>query len=229
MSRLQRSVIPQAATVALMLAAVLLASGCATSAAKDYSLFRENMPRSILVLPPLNESEDINAGFAYLSIASEAIGEKGFYVFPVAVVDTLMRENGLTSAADMHALPLSSIDEITGADAVLYITLEQFGQKFEGLDKTTRVRARASLVDVGSGQELWQNTIDHQHGGNRGNASGYVLNTLIAAPVGQLFSSVSDRVHAEARLAHYRLVTPTGRGLLFGPRHPLHGSEETGG
>lgn len=211
----------------LVVAAVALiaCSGCAAPEQKDYSLFHRYMPRSILILPPINESTENSASAAYLSIASQAVGDKGFYVFPVAVVDTFLRENGVPDPADMHAIPLARIDEFTGADAVLYLTLEQFGQKFEGLGSTTRVRTRGRLVDVDSGQELWQNTVDHQNLGDRGNASGNVLNALMATSARQSLDNVSDSIREEARQANYRLVTPTGRGLLYGPRHPLHGSD----
>ena len=45
------------------------------------------MPRSILVLPPINESMDVNVTYSWLTTASQPIAEKGFYVYPVAVMD----------------------------------------------------------------------------------------------------------------------------------------------
>ena len=39
----------------------LLASSCAAVAPPDYAPYRAHLPRSIVVLPPLNETTDVNA------------------------------------------------------------------------------------------------------------------------------------------------------------------------
>ena len=44
-----------------------LISGCAPTKSVDYSAFKEARPRSILVLPPLNESPDVKATYSMLS------------------------------------------------------------------------------------------------------------------------------------------------------------------
>lgn len=204
-----------------------LGAGCATVPDKDYSAFRANMPRSILVLPPVNESIEAEASYSYLSVASEAIGEQGYYVYPVAVIDAFMRENGLPDPEDMHAVPLDRIGEIIGADAVLYITLEEFGQKFELLSSTTRVRARASLVDVDTGQELWNNTVNHAAGST--SSGGGLLAEVLTAAITQVGRTANDAVHGAARLANRTLVATPGEGLLYGPRHPDFGTEELPG
>ena len=212
------------ARVLVAACAAFLASACETVPDKDYSAFRAAMPRSILVLPPVNESVDVEATYSYLTVASEAIGERGYYVFPVGVVDAFMRENGLPGPEEMHAVPLDRIDEIIGADAVLYITLEEFGQKFELLRSTTRVDARAELVDVGSGATLWTNEVNYAVGNS--STGGGLLADVVAAAITQAGNTVNDVVHDGARVAHSRLVTVPGQGLLYGPRHPAFGTEE---
>lgn len=202
----------------------LLGAGCVTPPTRDYTLFREHMPRSILILPPLNESVDANASYSYLTVAAEALGERGYYVYPVAVIDEFMKDNGLPGPDEMHAVSLAKIDEIIGADAVLYITLEEFGQKFEVLSSTTRVNARASLVDVETGQELWTNQVEHAAGS--GSSGGGLLGDILAAAITQVGNTATDAVHVQARIAHHRLVAGSEDGLLYGPRHPLFGTEE---
>ena len=59
-------------------------SACSTVPAKDpYVLYRELMPRSILVLPPVNESVDVNAPYSWVTTATMPIAEQGYYVFPL--------------------------------------------------------------------------------------------------------------------------------------------------
>ena len=53
---------------------ILLLVGCATQSqtAYDYTQFKEENPLSILVLPPLNDSLDVNAGYSFLSVGDSS-------------------------------------------------------------------------------------------------------------------------------------------------------------
>jgi hypothetical protein len=69
-------------------------------------------------------------------------------VFPVEEVDHFFKENGMPTAGEMHQAPLNRIREVTGADAVLLVTLEQYGSHYHVLNSTTVVKVRAQLVDT---------------------------------------------------------------------------------
>ncbi len=122
----------------LRLTGVLLlcvcASGCQTTSTFDYARYRQYPPRSILVLPPVDDTMEVAASYAYLPTVTRPIVERGYYVFPVAVVDRMMRENGLPGPAEMHTIALAKIDEIFGADAVLYLTLSDWGTSYGVID-----------------------------------------------------------------------------------------------
>jgi hypothetical protein len=133
----------------------LLLTGCATKP-YDYTNYRAHMPRSIVVLPPLNESTDLRGTYSYLSTLTKPIAEMGYYVYPVAVVDQLFKENGMPGAGEMHQAPLHKIQEIIGADAVLYLTLKQYGTKYVVLSSVTTVMAVGKLVDTRTGTVLWE-------------------------------------------------------------------------
>ena len=202
-------------------ASVLLGACASTGPQEDkYALYRELMPRSILVFPPVNESLDVNASYSWLTTASEPIAEQGYYVFPVAIVDEFMKENGLPNPEDMHAAPLDKIGEIFGADAVMYVTLEEFGQKFELVQSVTRIVARAELVDVDTGQVLWNDRVVYADSGQNGTTGGGLLGALISAAVVQVGSTVSDRTHEASILANYRLFESGSNKLLLGPANP---------
>ena len=70
----------------------LTLTGCATTKSYDYTNYRAYPPRSILVLPPLNESTDIRGTYGYLSTVTRPIAELGYYVYPVVVVDHFSRK-----------------------------------------------------------------------------------------------------------------------------------------
>lgn len=110
------------------------------------------------MLPPINQSTDVRGTYSYLSTVTRPLAEMGYYVFPVAEVDELMKENGLPTAGEMRSVSLDKIGEIIGADSVLYVTLKKYGSKYELISSVTTVAADAKLVDVKTGVTLWEGT-----------------------------------------------------------------------
>jgi hypothetical protein len=199
------------ARMLLVSVALVLLAGCATVAPKDYTEFRKSNPRSILVLPPINESVEVAATYSVLTTTTRPLAELGYYVFPVAVVDAMLKENGLTIPGEMHQAPLAKLHEVFGADAVLYIVVEKYGSKYQVIASTTMVHARAKLVDARTGVVLWEGRARAQSGGQSG---------LIEAVVTQVMSKMFDQSHGVAAMASHQLVSAPQGGLLRGPRHP---------
>lgn len=206
-------------SVSLLVLAAML-TGCAAPKAYDYTAFKQAKPRSILVLPPVNESVDIKATHSLLSHSSKPLAEAGYYVLPVALVDETFRQNGLTQADDMHAVDLKKLNEIFGADAVLYLKVKRYGSTYYVLGSATIVEAQARLIDARTGTLLWDGTASASSEEGKNNNAGLV-GLLITAVVQQVLSSVTDQSHEIAGITSHRLlsVRPVN-GLLPGPRHP---------
>jgi hypothetical protein len=202
---------------------LLLLTGCNTVKPYDYTNFRAHPPRSILVLPPLNESTEVEGTYGYLSTVTQPLAERGYYVFPVEVVDQYLKQNGMPTAGEMHQVPLNKVRDIIGADAVLFLTLKQYGSKYVVLNSVTTVQVEARLVDTRSGIVLWQGTGTAEQ---RGAGSGNLLASLIAAAVTQAINSKTDRAHQVSRLANATLFYPKDTGLPYGPYSPRFGQTE---
>lgn len=196
--------------------AVALLSGCATVPPKDYTEFRRSHPRSILVLPPLNETADASATYSVFTTTTRPLAEQGYYVLPLALVDQMLKENGLTVPADMHQAPLGKLHEVFGADAVLYIKVESYGTKYVVISSTTVVKAQAKLVDCKTGVLLWEGATRVEFSGQSG---------LVQAVVSQVMSKMMDQAHVVAAMASQQLINKPGQGLLRGPRHPEFGKD----
>eukprot|EP01036_Dinobryon_divergens_P052187 gene52187-69820_t len=69
-------------------------------------------------------------------------------LLPVAVVGETFKQNGLTNAADIHAVDIKKLDEIFGADAALYVTISNYGATYTVLNSVVVVSVDAKLVDV---------------------------------------------------------------------------------
>ena len=193
---------------------MVLFTGCV--APYDYTNFRANPPRSILVLPPLNNSTDMHATYGYLSTITRPIAEMGYYVFPVAVVDQVMKENGMPTAGEMHQVSLQKVHEVIGADAVLYVTLKQYGSKYQLITSTTTVAAEAKLVDVKTGSLLWAGKVTLAQSSSSGN----IFVDLVAAPIYQTINSSTDAAHGLSGPANCQLLMVKDHGLLPGPYYP---------
>jgi len=192
----------------------------------DYAAFKASKPRSIVVLPPLNESPDVGATYGMLSQVTVPLAEAGYYVLPVALVDETFRQNGLNTAGDIHGVPVAKLHDIFGADAALYITVTQYGSKYMVVSSSTVVSADAKLVDLKSGQTLWTGraSASNNEGGN--NSGGGLIGMLVSAAVNQIIANVTDQGYKVAGTTSARLLS-AGQpgGLLYGPRSPKYGTD----
>nr|WP_311528293.1 DUF799 domain-containing protein [uncultured Ralstonia sp.] len=206
---------------------VALMAGCAVPTKNvDYAAFKASKPRSIVVLPPLNESPDVGATYGMLSQVTVPLAEAGYYVLPVALVDETFRQNGLSTAGDIHGVPVAKLHDIFGADAALYITVTQYGSKYMVVSSATVVSADAKLVDLRSGQTLWAGhaSASNKEGGN--NSGGGLIGMLVSAAVNQIIANLTDQGYKVAGTTSARLLS-AGQpgGLLYGPRSPKYGTD----
>lgn len=203
----------------LLIAGVVLSGGCATTTSFDYTAYRQHLPRSILVLPPRNESNIVDAPYIYLATITRPLAECGYYVFPVAVTDAFMKENGLPSAEEMHGVSLQKIRDIIGADAVLYVTIEDWGQKYLLIDSVTVVQARAELIDVTTGEIVWKGAA-HLRQGSGGGGGDPLVNLIAVAVIQVLSTSLGDPTYSVSSQANYAMTVDPNNGFLLGPYRP---------
>ena len=212
----------------LMIVSVsMLVGGCATNQLYDYSAYKQSRPRSILVLPPVNNSTDVSATYSMLSQTTYPLAEAGYYVFPVTLVNETFKQNGLNVPADIHAVAPSKLKDIFGADSALYITITQYGTKYIMIDSVTTVSADAKLIDLKTEKILWQGTATATNKEGKNDSSGGLMGVLISAVINQVVSSVSDESHKIAGVTAQRLLS-AGRpkGILYGPRSPNYEKDE---
>lgn len=196
--------------------------GCATAPVvpRDTALYQKHMPKSILVLPPINNTPDIRATYGYVASTTMPIAEAGYYVLPIALVDQTFKENGISNAAEMHQVSAKKLRGIFGADAVMYITITEYGTKYHVISSVTGVAAQAKLVDLNTGALLWEGSAKQVKDSSSGSQSG-LLNALINAAVSQVANQSKDDAHNIAQDVNAQLFKPTSQnnqGLLFGPR-----------
>lgn len=208
-------------TLRLLLAAACVATaglmqGCAHTAPN--TSYREHIPRSILVLPPLNDTNEVIAGYSYLSAMTGPLAEHGYYVFPVAVVDNFMKENGMPTAGEMHQIPPAELGRVFGADAVLYITVTEYDSSV--ISNSSTVAATARLVETAGGTQLWEGKHSHSRDLSRSSKNSGLIGALASRAIAKAVSNATDGNYATAREGAWRFYPNTQVGLMRGPRSP---------
>jgi hypothetical protein len=205
---------------------IFVITGCATKPPYDYTAYKESRPRSILVLPPVNNSPEVAASYSVLSYTTRPLAEAGYYVMPVTLVAEAFKENGMTQPSDMHATPQNKLREIFGADAALYITISKYGTTFQIIDSESLVAAQANLVDLKTGKTLWTGEARASSSESNGQQQGGLAGLLITAIIKQITASTFDQSHQIAGVATSRLLSAGQKnGLLYGPRSPNYGKD----
>ncbi|UXU87672.1 DUF799 domain-containing protein [Burkholderia sp. S-53] len=210
-----------------VLSIVALLSACAQPVKRpDYTAFKKSQPRSILVLPPINDTSEVGATYGLLSQMTLPLAESGYYVVPVAVMDETFKQNGLTNAAEIQGTSPAKLREIFGADAALYSKVSQYGTVYRILASATVVSASAKLVDLRTGDVLWQGraSASSDEGGNNGGGS--LIGMLVVAAVKQIANTLMDQSHDVAAFTSNRLLSAgPPSGLLYGPHSPKYGTD----
>ena len=206
--------------MAVCLVPAIFLFGCASQRVPyDYTAFKAAKPRSIVVLPPLNNSPDINAGNSVYAQVTYPLAEAGYYVLPVALVSETFKQNGLSNAAEIHGVDPKKLHEIFGADAALYMTISRYGATYTVVDSTVVVSVNAKLVDLKSGAVLWQGAASASNNEGNNSGGGGLVGMLVTAAIKQIINSTTDASHPIANVADVRLLSGGGNnGLLYGPR-----------
>ena len=182
---------PANAIYALALSVGLLSlTGCVTQPTKvDQSALLAAAPRSILVVPTINRSLDVDAPNYVLAALPIPIAEKGYYVFPVNTTKFVLEQEGFYEGERIHQQPPESLAKLFGSDAILYVAIKQWDAKFAVFTTIVTVDFDYRLVSK-NGEELWRDNKRMQYQPQNNNNA--------ASPMAALLTSVINAAVARA-------------------------------
>jgi hypothetical protein len=199
----------------ILLGSVLMLAACAGAPKKyDYANFRTEAPRSILVVPVTNKSVDVNAPDYFLATIATPLAERGYYVFPVNMVKSVLSDDGLSDANLVHAGDPRRLGELFGADAVMYISIERWDAKYVVLSTSVTVELNYVMKSTHTGQELWSNhqRVVYQPQGSSSGIAGLIANAIVAA-----MAKAAPNYMPLAHQANNGAINVKGTGLPAGP------------
>jgi hypothetical protein len=200
----------------LILAVALGIGGCATKPIeKDMSAFRAAAPRSILVVPAVNKSLDVDAPNYMLSALSLPLAEKGYYVFPVNTTKVVLQQEGFYEGEQIRQQPTQSLAKLFGADSVLYVTINRWDAQYAILATTVTVEFDYRLV-YKDGTEIWsaQQKLVYSPQNNSGASP---LASLVAAAITAAVTRAAPNYMPLTRQANNQVLVLGPNALLDGP------------
>jgi hypothetical protein len=203
----------------LAVLAALLFAGCATAPKKDYSKFRAADPRSILIVPVVNNTVNVEAPGLFLSTLPIPVAERGFYVFPVNMVKRVLEDEGMADPDLVHGIPPARLCNLFGADAVLYVAIEAWTAKYMLIDTRTSVEFDYVMKDGKTGDTIWK---EHQRvEQSSSDGARDPITPLVMAVIAKAY----PRYLPLARSANDWVFNKPGIGLPPGPYHALYGKD----
>jgi hypothetical protein len=172
----------------------------------------EEQPRSLLILPPMNESTDAEAKDYYMTTAETPYTMMGYYTFPVEMVSEIMKQEGVYDTELLYSLPADKFRDYFGADAVLFTTIKKWNLSYIVVASSLTVSIEAKIVSTKTSEVLWEHAgsvVVDLGGGN--NSGGGIESLIINAIFTAVNSAAADYV-TYAHQANQRLIATLPAG-----------------
>ena len=204
---------------AIIVLVVMSLTGCVPPSVKhDMSAFQAAAPRSILVVPTINKSLDVDAPNYVLSTLPVPLAEKGYYVFPVNTTKYVLEQEGMYEADRIHTQPTESLAKLFGADAVLYVTINRWDAAYAFIAATVTVDFDYRMVSK-DGTEIWKEHKTMQYSPQNYN-SGSALAMLIGAVINAAITRAAPNYMPLTQQANQQVFVLGQNALPDGPYRP---------
>jgi len=202
----------------LLLVVCVLLTACAAPVKRDMSAFMAASPRSILVVPVVNKSLDVDAPNYVLSSLPVPIAEKGYYVFPVNTTKFVLEQEGLYEGERVREMPAPALAKLFDADAILYVTIERWDARYMVLSTTVTVEFEYKMVSR-DGAVLWEAKQAMQWA-PQNDSSGHPLAVLIGAVVKAAMARAAPNYMPLTQQANLRAIVLGPTAIPDGPYRP---------
>ena len=194
-----------------IVALAALVSSCGVSSkvtrATQYANMYEEKPITLLVMPPINNSTNVEAKDLLYTSISRPLIEAGYYVIPpLLAMDVLKAESAYDSELFLEG-PLTAFKKYFGADAVIFSVIDTWKKKGFGI----QTKIRYIIKSVSTGEVLFERSCDLYLNlqQNSGGSSG--ISALVDLAVSAINTAVTDHIVA-ARKANYFIFKDVPRG-----------------
>lgn len=207
-----------------ILLAVLLSSCAAkTIKATAFKEIYEQKPASVIVMPPINKTTNVEAKEYFYNTLGYEIAEDGYYVFPQFItMELLKEESAYDSELFVDRNDLGIFNQMFGADLILFTTIHKWSKSHIGgkvtvdVEYTLKSSKDTSILYNRRGNVLVDTSVSTGGGG----LAGLAVSMLATA-----ISTANTEYVDVAKIANsYTLQTlPKGK---YHPNYGLDGNEK---
>ena len=181
----------------------------------QYAKMYEEKPITLLVMPPINNSANVEAKDLLYTSISRPLAEAGYYVIsPLLAMDILKAESAYDSENFFDA-PLTAFNNYFGADAVVFSIIDSWAKKGLGIQTKIRYVIKSAYTN----EILFDRSCDLYLDLSIDSGSGGALGALIDLAASAINTAATDHIKA-ARKANYFILRDIPRGK-YSPDHML--------
>lgn len=194
----------------LIVAASLLFISCATTSnttrltkGEAYANMYQEKPRVILIMPPINKTNKVEAKEYFYSSLAQPLCERGYYVIsPIIALDFLKAESAYDSEQFLSG-NINMFNQFMGADALLFTTITEWSKTL--LSGSITVEIEYEMRSTKTGDTLFKRKgtlrLDKSSSGNG-------LASLLATTI---LTGLTDKIEA-ARTCNYYVLKDLPQG-----------------
>ena len=204
--------------IALAVMAITLASCATSSLTRDvrYPKMYEEKPLSIVVMPPINRTNHVDAKDFFYTTLYMPLCEKGYYVFsPMLTMDMFQSESAYDAEPFLEG-SLAQFRNVLGADAAMFTIIKSWNRSTIGGSLTVEVEY--ILRSTVTGETLYQREGKVKLNTSVSTSSKGLLGALLDVAATAAKTASTDKIEAGRKCTAYVLSDmPEGKyGLKFG-------------
>lgn len=173
----------------------------------QYAKMYEEKPITLLVMPPINNSTNVEAKDLLYTSISRPLVEAGYYVIsPLLAMDVLKAESAYDSELFFDA-PLTTFQNYFGADAVVFSIIDTWAKKGTGIETKIRYVIKSAY----SNEILFDRSCDLYLDLSIDSGANGLLGALVDLAASAINTAATDHIKA-ARKANYYILSDIPRG-----------------
>ena len=190
---------------------IILLMGCGTqleTKKEAYpAMYDDRQPLSIVVVPAINNSTAVDASNYFNVTITEPLSNFGYYTMPVEIVRDIFLKEGVVDSSMIKGLPTSVFRKNFGADAVLFVTINQWDKNYAVLAANVSVELEYVMLSTDTNEIIWQYSTTRAVD-TSGSSTGFILMDIIQTAI---TTAITDYVPI-AKMANYQAFVALPHG-----------------
>lgn len=184
-----------------------------------YGRVYSESPRSIILMPPINETNQVELKENFYATLLPPLTERGYYVFSPFLTQELLQQEGANNGEELLEANLAPFHRIFGADAALFTVIHRWEK--QSLNSQIAFDISYQLRSLKTNENLFERRVAGSLHISSGNFGGGLFGALGQLVADALTTALTDKVIA-ARLANKEIL----KDLPAGVYHPNYRKDQ---